>query len=62
MSVYIYVCIYIYISRFYYFFIFLLFRATCLAYVSFQARGQIGAAAAADLCHGNSNAGFEAHL
>ena len=40
---------------------FLLFRVTLVAYGSFQARGQIRAAAAG-LCHSHSNAGFKPHL
>ena len=43
------------------FFIFFLFRAASTAYGSFQARGQIRAAAAS-LCHSHSNTRFEPHL
>ena len=45
----------------FYFFIFLLFRATPAAYGSSQVRGQIGAAGAS-LHHSHSNSGLELHL
>lgn len=41
--------------------LFFFFRVAPLAYVSSQARGQIGAVAAG-LHHSQSNAGFEPHL
>ena len=41
--------------------LFLLFRATLVAFGSSHARGQIGATAAS-LCHSHSKAGSEAHL
>ena len=43
------------------FFFFLLFKAALAAYGSFQAQGQIGAAAAS-LCHSHSNTRSEPHL
>ena len=49
------------LNSFYFYFIFLLFRAAPVAYGGSQARGQIGAIAAS-LCHGRSNVGSELHL
>ena len=46
---------------FYFYFIFLLFRAALVAYGSSQARGLI-AATAASLHHNHSNVGSEPHL
>ena len=41
-----------------FFFFFCLFRAAFMAYISFQDRGRIGAAATS-LCHSHSNSGSE---
>ena len=46
---------------FFFFFFFFFFRATHAAYVSSQARSQIGATASG-FCHSHHNAGSEPHL